>query len=90
MNESFQGMELRLGAKVLVTVLNKTPSPPLLDVPARRKITSEFLDETYPAKLEDGATYGGNCMILTSTVFLTVTDRQTDKRTDGRTDGDSI
>ena len=43
---------------------------PLLDAPTRRN-PLEFLDETYPAKTRGmGVLYGGNFIILTSSVFL--------------------
>jgi len=40
-------------------------TPPLYDAPLWGN-PLEFLDETYPSKLEG---HGGNCMILASTVF---------------------
>jgi len=46
------------------------PTPPLFDDPLGRN-PLEFLDETYPAKTRGmGLLYGGNVILLTSTVFL--------------------
>jgi len=46
-----------------------SPTPPLFDAPLEGN-PLEFLDETYPAKIEVmGLLYVENCMILASTIF---------------------